>query len=56
MVPAGRIGDAAEDLAGIIEFLLTSGTTYMVGRNIVVDGGLIESIQAKIAGRPATKG
>ena len=56
MVPAGRIGDAAEDLAGIIEFLLTSGSTYMVGQNIVVDGGLIESIQAKIAGRPATKG
>ncbi len=56
MVPAGRIGDPAEDLAGVIEFLLTSGSTYMVGQNIVVDGGLIESIQAKIAGRPATKG
>ncbi|WP_340149125.1 SDR family oxidoreductase [uncultured Sneathiella sp.] len=56
MVPAGRIGDPEEDLAGIIEFLLTSGSTYMVGQNIVVDGGLIESIQAKIAGRPATKG
>ena len=56
MVPAGRIGDPAEDLAGVIEFLVQSGSTYMVGQNIVVDGGLIESIQAKIAGRPATKG
>ncbi len=56
MVPAGRIGDPAEDLAGVIEFLIQSRSTYMVGQNIVVDGGLIDSIQAKIAGRPATKG
>ena len=56
MVPAGRIGDPADDLAGVIEFLIQSRSTYLCGQNIVVDGGLIDSIQAKIAGRPATKG
>lgn len=56
MVPAGHIGDPTEDLAGVIEFLIQSRSTYLVGQNIVVDGGLIDSIQAKIAGRPATKG
>ena len=55
MVPAGRIGDPADDLAGVIEFLIQSRSPYLCGQNLVVDGGLIDSIQAKIAGRPATK-
>ncbi len=56
LVPAKRIGDPVEDLAGVVEFLLCSQSNYLSGQNIVVDGGLIDSIQSNIAGRPATKG
>lgn len=56
LVPAKRIGDPEEDLAGVVEFLLGSQSNYLSGQNIVVDGGLMDSIQGNIAGRPATKG
>lgn len=55
LVPAGRIGAPEQDLVGIIEFLAQNKSTYLIGQNIIVDGGLIDSIQNNIAGRPATK-
>ena len=54
LVPMHRIGAPAQDLAGLVEFLLSADATYMTGQNIVVDGGLLGSIQSHLAGRPQT--
>jgi len=56
LVPMHRIGDARRDLAGLVEFLLSSDAEYLTGQNILVDGGLIGSVQAHIAGRPKSGG
>ncbi len=56
LVPMHRIGDAARDLAGLIAFLISPEAGYLTGQNIVVDGGLLGSIQAHIAGRPKSGG
>jgi len=50
LVPLRRIGDPQRDLAGLVEFLLSSDATYLTGQNIVVDGGLLGSVQASLAG------
>lgn len=52
LVPMKRIGDPARDIAGLVEFLISSEATYITGQNMLVDGGLIGSIQKHIAGRP----
>ena len=52
LVPMHRIGDPARDIGGLIEFLLSPDATYMTGQNILVDGGLLGSVQKHIAGRP----
>lgn len=54
LVPMHRIGEPARDCAGLVEFLLSADATYMTGQNIVVDGGLLGSIQSHLAGRPHT--
>lgn len=54
LVPMHRIGEPAQDLAGVVEFLLSTDATYLTGQNIVVDGGLLGSIQSHLAGRPQT--
>lgn len=54
LVPMHRIGEPARDLAGLVEFLLSPDATYLTGQNIVVDGGLLGSIQSHLAGRPQT--
>lgn len=55
LVPMHRIGEPARDLAGLVEFLLSPDATYMTGQNIVVDGGLLGSIQSHLAGRPVSQ-
>lgn len=52
IIPLHRIGDATRDLAGVIEFLLSADAGYITGQNMLVDGGLLGSIQSHIAGRP----
>jgi glucose 1-dehydrogenase len=52
IIPLHRIGDATRDLSGVIEFLLSADAGYITGQNILVDGGLLGSIQTHIAGRP----
>lgn len=54
LVPMHRIGAPAQDLAGLVECLLSADATCMTGQNIVVDGGLLGSIQSHLAGRPQT--
>lgn len=56
LVPMHRIGDAQRDLAGVVEFLLSPDAGYLTGQNILVDGGLIGSVQTHIAGRPKSGG
>lgn len=39
-IPAGRLGEP-EDVAGVVAFLMSPASCYIVGEAIVVDGGLI---------------
>lgn len=39
LVPLGRIGDAALDIAPVVAFLAGDGARYVTGQTIVVDGG-----------------
>lgn len=55
LVPMHRIGDPARDLAGVIEFLISPDAGYLTGQNLVVDGGLLGSIQVHLAGRPKSE-
>ncbi len=54
LVPVHRIGNPTTDIAGVVEFLLSSAAGYITGQNIIVDGGLLDSMHGQIAGRPAT--
>ena len=47
MVPAQRIG-SAEDIAKVVMFLLSEDSSYIHGENIVVDGGVMNSVLANI--------
>ncbi len=44
MCPIPRIADAEADIAGVVAFLLSADAVYMNGQNVVVDGGLSDSI------------
>jgi len=52
LVPMHRIGDPAQDFAGLVRFLISPEAGYITGQNIIADGGLIGSIHGQIAGRP----
>lgn len=39
LVPLGRMGDPASDIAPVVRFLLEDGSRYITGQTIVVDGG-----------------
>lgn len=52
LVPMHRIGNPEQDCAGLVEFLVSDDARYLTGQNIVVDGGLLGSIQSHLAGRP----
>ena len=39
LVPLGRVGDLATDIAPVVRFLLEDGSRYITGQTIVVDGG-----------------
>jgi len=54
LVPMHRIGDPARDCAGLVEFLLSPDAAYLTGQNVVVDGGLLGSVQGRLAGRPTS--
>jgi len=54
LVPLGRIGTPA-DIAEIICFLGSSGSSYVTGQNILADGGLCDSLLGRIPGIPNRK-
>jgi NAD(P)-dependent dehydrogenase (short-subunit alcohol dehydrogenase family) len=47
MVPIQRIGKA-EDIANVVMFLLSESSSYIHGENILVDGGVMNSVLANI--------
>ena len=47
MVPIQRIG-RAEDIAKVVIFLLSEDSSYIHGENILVDGGVMNSVLANI--------
>jgi glucose 1-dehydrogenase len=52
LVPIHRIAEADTDMAGIVAFLLGTDAGYITGHNLVADGGLLDSVQSHVAGRP----
>jgi glucose 1-dehydrogenase len=56
LVPLQRIAEAGPDVAGSVAFLLGPDAAYMTGHNLLVDGGLLDSVQTHLAGRPRTEG
>ena len=51
---ADGIGEAGPDIAGTVAFLLGPDAAYMTRHNLLVDGGLLDSVQTHLAGRPRT--
>ena len=47
MVPIQKIGEA-QDIANVVMFLLSDESSYIHGENIVVDGGVMNSVLANI--------
>jgi hypothetical protein len=39
-------------MAGIVAFLLSDAAAYISGQNFLADGGLLDSIQTHLVGRP----
>lgn len=56
LVPMHRIGDPVRDCAGLVEFLISRDAGYLTGQTIVVDGGLLGSIQSHLVGRATSGG
>jgi glucose 1-dehydrogenase len=53
LVPMQRIG-TPQEIAAIVEFLLSPTGSYMTGQNIAVDGGVGDAIHGLFSGRPNT--
>ena len=47
MVPLGRLG-SSEDVAKVVMFLLSDDSSYVHGENILIDGGVMNSVLANI--------
>ena len=54
MVPLKRIG-SPEDIANVTSFLLSEDASYISGQALVVDGGLLGTIQMLSRGRPTSR-
>ncbi len=53
IIPLARIGEP-EDIANVIEFLVSPLSSYVTGQDICVDGGFSKSILSHIPGRPSS--
>ena len=54
LVPVHRIAEADTDISGIVAFLIGDDARYITGQNILADGGLLDSVQTHLSGRPKT--
>ena len=43
------------DIAGLVAFLIGPEAGYITGQNLLADGGLLDSVQSLIPGRPASE-
>jgi glucose 1-dehydrogenase len=55
LVPLHRIGDPDADIAGLVSFLIGPDAGYITGQNLLADGGLLDTVQGLIPGRPASE-
>jgi glucose 1-dehydrogenase len=53
IIPLSRIGEP-QDIANVIEFLVSPLSGYVTGQDICVDGGFSKSILSHIPGRPSS--
>ncbi|MBF7082512.1 SDR family oxidoreductase [Desulfallas sp. Bu1-1] len=54
LIPMKRIGKPTE-IANVVAFLVSEEASYITGQAVLVDGGLLGSIQSHIKGRPVSK-
>ncbi|GAK05160.1 dehydrogenase [Geomicrobium sp. JCM 19037] len=54
LVSLKRIG-TSKDVSDVILFLASAKSAYMTGQSLIVDGGLLGTIQQHLAGRPKSK-
>ncbi len=54
MIPLGRIG-LPEDIAGLAVFLASEDASYITAQDILVDGGLTDSVYQRLPGRATLK-
>ena len=53
IIPLSRIGEP-DDIANVIEFLVSPLSGYVTGQDVCVDGGFSKSILSHIPGRPSS--
>ena len=53
LVPFGRVA-GPDDIADVIAFLLGPDARYMTGQNLLVDGGLTDSLLDRVPGRTSS--
>lgn len=54
IIPLGRIA-TPEDIANVIEFLISPLAGFVTGQDVCVDGGFTKSILSHIPGRPSSR-
>lgn len=54
LVPLKRIG-TSQEIANVVLFLCSAKASYITGQSILVDGGLLGTIQDHLTGRPASR-
>lgn len=54
IIPLGRVA-SPQDIANVIEFLVSPLAGFVTGQDVCVDGGFTKSILSHIPGRPTSR-